>query len=81
MASPSSGVVVRADAARTEVMPAVVRLPRWSRWRGTLPLPTVIERRPGSSSLPGRHPEPTPGLHPDPDQALLARVLDGLRAL
>ncbi|WP_211210147.1 hypothetical protein [Actinopolyspora halophila] len=80
MTSPPPEVPVRADAALTEVIPAVNR-GRWSHWCGTLPLPAVARRRPGSTSLPARQPEPIPGLYPNPDQALLARVLSGLRGL
>ncbi|SDQ12814.1 hypothetical protein SAMN04489718_0368 [Actinopolyspora saharensis] len=72
---------LRADAAPTEIMPAVARLPRWSHWSGTLPLSAATKRRPGSSTLPGRQPEPIPGLYVDPDRDILARVLDGLRRL
>ncbi|NHD18557.1 MULTISPECIES: hypothetical protein [unclassified Actinopolyspora] len=72
---------MRADAAPTEIMPAVVRLPRWSHWTGRSPLSAVAKRRPGRTNLPGRRPEPIPGLYPNPDEDLLARVLRGLRAL
>ncbi len=72
---------MRADAALTEIMPAVVRLPRWSHWTGVLPLSAAAKRRPGRTNLPGRQPEPIPGLYPNPDEDLLARVLAGLRRL
>ncbi|NYH79180.1 hypothetical protein FHR84_002514 [Actinopolyspora biskrensis] len=81
MTSPPPEAPVRADAAPTEIMPAVARLPRRSRWHGTLPLSAAAKRRPGSTTLPGRQPEPIPGLYPNPDEDLLARVLSGLRAL
>ncbi|WP_139235182.1 hypothetical protein [Actinopolyspora lacussalsi] len=72
---------LRADAAPTEIMPAL-RAGRWSRWRGTLPLPAIAKRRPGSSGLPAR---PTgtnaPTALDPPHPQLLARVLTGLRAL
>lgn len=72
---------LRADAAPTEIMP-VIRTGRWSRWRGTLPLPAIAKRRPGSSGLPAR---PTgtnaPTALDPPHPQLLARVLSGLRAL
>ncbi|WP_146134792.1 hypothetical protein [Actinopolyspora mortivallis] len=55
--------------------------PRRLSWSGTLPLAAVAKRRPGNHHLPGRQPDPIPGLYPDPDQALLERVLRGLRAL
>ncbi|WP_019856427.1 hypothetical protein [Actinopolyspora mortivallis] len=68
------------DAAATGELPALGR-GRWSHWRGTLPLSAVAKRRPGSSTLPGRHTEPSPDLSLSPDRALLARVLARLRAL
>ncbi|MGJ7907903.1 hypothetical protein ACOQFL_15645 [Actinopolyspora sp. H202] len=71
---------VRADAALTEIMPALGR-GRWSRWRGTLPLSAVTKRRPGSTNLPGRPTEDNPIALDGADPDLLARVLAGLRAL
>ncbi|NHD16761.1 MULTISPECIES: hypothetical protein [unclassified Actinopolyspora] len=78
---PLPAAPVRADAALTEVIPAAIRGPRWSHWRGTLPLSAVAKHRPGRTNLPARPPEPVPGLYPHPDEDLLARVLRGLRAL
>ncbi|SFE54316.1 hypothetical protein SAMN04487819_11651 [Actinopolyspora alba] len=70
---------VRADAAPTEIMPAIGR-PRRSHWRGTLPLSAAVKRRPGRTKLPGR---PTQDTAPDerPSMDLLERALAGLHAL
>ncbi|SDK65730.1 hypothetical protein SAMN04487820_110220 [Actinopolyspora mzabensis] len=71
---------VRADAALTEIMPAL-GLARFSHWRGTLPLSAVTKRRPGSSDLPGRPTADSPLALDGADPDLLARVLAGLRAM
>ncbi|SDP10337.1 hypothetical protein SAMN04487905_1024 [Actinopolyspora xinjiangensis] len=70
---------VRADAALTEIMPALGQ-GRFTHWRGTLPLSAAVQRRPGRSKLPGR---PAQATAPDerPSTALLDRVLAGLRTL
>ncbi|SFT89299.1 hypothetical protein SAMN04487904_11275 [Actinopolyspora lacussalsi subsp. righensis] len=70
---------VRADAAPTEIMPALGP-GRFTHWRGTLPLSVVTKRRPGSSNLPGRPVQATAS-DDSPHGELLARVLAGLRAL
>ncbi|MGJ7905696.1 hypothetical protein ACOQFL_04365 [Actinopolyspora sp. H202] len=60
----------------------VIRTGRWSRWRGTLPLPALVKRRPGNTHLPRRAAETnTPTTLAPPDPQLLARILTGLRAL
>ncbi|ASU80187.1 hypothetical protein CDG81_20085 [Actinopolyspora erythraea] len=70
---------MRADAALTEIMPALGG-GRFTHWRGTLPLSAVTKRRPGRGYLPGRPAQATAS-DERPSTALLDRLLAGLRTL